>query len=362
MKQNINSKKNFLFITQKLNQGPVGGRKSLTNLNIKVLKDIKKKNFFLFELEKKKILSVKNIIMALTGNIDGITDQKIRIIKNLIKKNKIKYLFIDGSNLGKISRKIANKDIKIITFFNSCETNFFFNKFMTYMNLRNFYLTIVNFLAEFQSVYFSDYLIFINERDREIINKYLFKKKNFIVPLSLDDKFKKYKNSVNNNKHLIFVGSNFYGNRVGLEWYINKIANNINLKTHIIGKNLFRKKFMNNPKIIFKGYIKNLNKHYKDALFAVAPIFIGAGMKTKVAESLMFGKPIIGLKEAFIGYEKHEKKIGIKCRNENDFIKAINDLAKKKHNHYEHQLRKIYLENYSNYSMKNLYQKIFKKI
>ena len=108
--------------------------------------------------------------------------------------------------------------------------------------------------------------------------------------------------------------------------------------------------------------IKNLNRYYKNALFTVAPIFKGSGMKTKIAESLMFGKPIIGLKEAFIGYEKHEKKIGIKCRNENDFIKAINDLAKKKHDHYEHQLRKIYLENYSNYSMKNLYQKIFKKI
>ena len=30
-------------------------------------------------------------------------------------------------------------------------------------------------------------------------------------------------------------------------------------------------------------------------------------MKTKVAESLMHGKHVIGLKEAFVGYEKFEK-------------------------------------------------------
>ena len=195
-----------------------------------------------------------------------------------------------------------------------------------------------------------------------MMSKYFFKKKSYIIPMCLDDKFKKFKNSINNNKYLIFVGSNFFGNTTGLEWYIKNIANNINLTTYVIGKDLYEKKFKHNTKIIFKGYVKNLNKYYKNALFTVAPIFKGSGMKTKVAESLMFGKPVIGLKEAFIGYERYEKRIGIKCNNAKDFIKGINYLAKKKHYYYDPKLRKIYLDNFSNYSMENSYQKIFKKI
>ena len=362
MNQDSNIKKNFLFISNKLDQSPIGGRKNLTNLNEKVLKNIFGEKFFSLKLKKKKISSIKDIIMALTGNIDGVTDQKIKIIKNIIQKKQIKYLFIDGSNLGKISRKIANKDIKIITFCHNVETNFFLKKFETHFNLKNFYILVVNFFTEFQSVYFSDYLIFLNKRDKKVMTKFFFKKKYFIVPMCLDDKFKKFKNSINNNRYLIFVGSNFFGNITGLEWYINKISNNINLKTYVIGKNLLQKKFKNNPKIIFKGYVKNLNEYYKKALFTVAPIFKGSGMKTKVAESLMFGKSVIGLKEAFIGYEKYEKKIGIKCKNENDFIEAINNFSKKKHNYYKPKLRKIYLENFSSYSMKNLYKKILEKI
>ena len=362
MNQNNNIKKNFLFISNKLDKSPVGGRKNLTNLNEKILKDVFGKNFLSYKLEKKKIKSLKDIILAFFGNIDGITDQKIKIIENLIKENSIKYLFVDGSNLGKISRKIENKDIKIITFCHNVETNFFLKIFKTRPNLKSFYIFIVNFLAEFQSVYFSDYLIFLNERDKFIMNKYFFKKKSFIIPMCLDDKFQNYKNSINKKKYLIFVGSNFFGNITGLEWYVSKIANKINYKTYIIGKNLLREKFKKNPKIVFTGYVKNLNKFYRDALFTVAPILKGSGMKTKVAESLMHGKYIVGLKEAFVGYNKYEKKIGIKCNNAIDFIKAINNFAKKKNYHFEPKLRKIYLENFSNYSMKNSYKKIFRKI
>ena len=362
MIQNQNNKKKLLFISNKLDQSPIGGRKNLTSLNEKILKKNFGKFFFSFKLEKKKITSIKNILMTLSGNIDGVTSKKIESIKNLIQKNDIKYIFLDGSNLGKIARKLQNKDIKIITFCHNVETNFFLKKLKTYFNLKNLYILISNYLAEFQSVYFSNYLIFLNKRDKIMMSKYFLKKQSFIIPICLDDKFKKFKNSINKNKYLIFVGSNFFGNITGLDWYIKNVANNINVKTYVIGKGLQGKNFKNSSKVKFKGYVKNLNRYYKNALFTVAPIFKGSGMKTKVAESLMFGKPVIGLKEAFIGYERYEKRIGIKCNNAKDFIKGINFLAKKKHYYYEPKLRKIYLDNFSNYSMKNYYQKIFKKI
>ena len=56
-----------------------------------------------------------------------------------------------------------------------------------------------------------------------------YKKRCFILPMCIDDKFKKYKNSINKNKFLLFVGSNFFGNASGLKWYIDRVVNNIDL-------------------------------------------------------------------------------------------------------------------------------------
>ena len=65
-------------------------------------------------------------MLAVTGNIDGVTNEKILEINKIIKKNNIKYIFLDGSNLGKISRKLFSKNVKIITFCHNVESNFFF--------------------------------------------------------------------------------------------------------------------------------------------------------------------------------------------------------------------------------------------
>ena len=54
-----------------------------------------------------------------------------------------------------------------------------------------------------------------------------------------------------------------FGNVSGLKWYIDRIVNNIELKTYVIGKNLKSKKLARNPKIIFKGFVKNLNQFIK---------------------------------------------------------------------------------------------------
>ena len=176
------------------------------------------------------------------------------------------------------------------------------------------------------------------------------------------DQFKYFKNSINKNKFIIFVGSKFYGNIKGIEWYINKVVPFINLKTYFIGKDLNQPHFPKSSKVIFKGYVKNLNYWYKKARFIVAPILDGSGMKTKVAEGLMYGKYIIGLKEAFIGYEMFEKRIGKKCFKDKDFIKSINSYETKRFNYFDSRLRNIFLKNFSNYSMKQHYKKIFNKI
>ena len=115
-------KKKLLFISNKFNGNNYGGREKLTKLNYKILKKLFNKNFFFYKLKKNKINNFSKISKAIFGNIDGINNSRISDIKKIIKENKINYLFLDGSNLGKISRKLNSKDLKIVTFCHNVTT------------------------------------------------------------------------------------------------------------------------------------------------------------------------------------------------------------------------------------------------
>jgi polysaccharide biosynthesis protein PslH len=356
--------KNFkiLYISNRYNKNKKGGREKLSELNFNTLKSIYKKKFFYYKLSKKKINTIKKIFLSLSGNIDGINIYEINKIKNIIIKNEITHIFIDGSNLGKLSRKLKNKNVRIISYCHNVESIFFGDKLKLNFSFRNFFIFFVNYLAELQTVYFTDYLIFLNNRDKDNMFKYYKKTKFFILPLSLKDNFRNYRNKLNKNNFILFVGGNFYANVDGVKWYLKEILPKINIKTYFIGSGLFQKEFKNNPKVVFKGYVKNLNIWYKKSLFIISPIFYGSGMKTKIAESLMYGKKILGTKESFVGYENFQKKIGKLCNNKNDFIKSINSYSKKKLYYFDSELRDIYINNYSEQSLKKKYLKIMKNI
>jgi len=357
-------RKNFkiLYISNRYNKNKKGGRENLSELNFNTLKSIYKNKFFFYKISRKKINTIKNIFLSLLGNIDGINKYEIDKIKDIIIKNKITHVFIDGSNLGKLSRTLKNNNLKIISYCHNVESIFFWDKFKLSLSFRNFFIFIVNFLAEFQTVIFSDYLVFLNTRDEKNMFKFYKKNKSFVIPLSLKNNFKSYKNKLNKNKFILFIGSDFYANLNGLKWYLKEIIPHINIKTYFIGSNLFQEEYKNNPKVVFKGYVKNLNNWYKKSLFIISPIFYGSGMKTKIAESLMHGKKILGTKESFIGYERFQNKIGKLCNNKNDFIKTINKFSKENFYHFDPKLREIYINNFSEQSLKKKYIKLFKNI
>jgi hypothetical protein len=360
----MNLNKKILLVTNKLEKNPTGGREMLSKLNYLTLKEIFKKNLFSHEIKKKKINKVLDAILALGGNIDGVNSYEVKKINNCIKANKISHLFINGSNLGKIANKIKSKNLKIITFCHNVESNFFLQKLKINFSFKNLYLFLVNYLCEFKAVGSSDFLILLNDRDRKLMFKFFFKKNYFIVPMSIYDQYQNNSNKklTLKEKYVLFVGGDFYGNIQGIRWYINNVVPYINIKTLFVGKNLYRTDFKNKSKLFFSGYVKNLNSIYRNALFVIAPILSGSGMKTKVAESLMYGKMVIGLKESFAGYEKFKNKIGVECKNSKDFVKAVNTFSRKKIINFNKNLRKIYINNFSNYSMKTKYIEIFRKI
>jgi hypothetical protein len=93
-----------------------------------------------------------------------------------------------------------------------------------------------------------------------------------------------------------------------------------------------------------------------NSLAVVAPIFLGSGMKTKVAEAASYGKVTIGTKEAFEGYENYES-IGILCNVADDFVQNINKEYYKKFD--PKKIKKIYIDNYSIEAQRSRFKKLF---
>jgi glycosyltransferase involved in cell wall biosynthesis len=150
-------------------------------------------------------------------------------------------------------------------------------------------------------------------------------------------------------KFALFVGGTFYANRAGITWFGKYVAPNIDIKTYIVGRGFekFKDELEIDGKVIVIGEVDSLSEWYLKAHFVIAPIFDGSGMKTKVAEALMYGKKIIGTPEAFTGYEEISDIAGRVCRTAADFVEAIESVDEIVTSSFDKDLRSIYEEKYS---------------
>ena len=177
-----------------------------------------------------------------------------------------------------------------------------------------------------------------------------------LLPTSLLDRFKpNLKKKINNNHvlKLLFIGTYFPSNEEGVLWFINNIIPNINVKFQIVGMGMDNLKnkysFQSNIEITGEVDSKTLDSYLYNADLFVSTLFSGGGMKTKIAEAMMFSLPIIGTNEAFQGYDFDHSMIGINSTDPNKIISFINNVDNNRQllGTYSAKSRQLFLENYS---------------
>jgi hypothetical protein len=345
---------NCLLISQKNEPSPSGGRSMLCKLNNCVLADFFGHKLTTLEVTRVKINRLSLIFRAFNGHIDGVNVDIVNKIIQDIGTKKIDLVFVDGSNFGEIIKrvKIEYPRIKVCTFFHNVEARFFWGAFNENKSLHSLAVLMVNYLAEKKSVKFSDKIICLSERDSNLLNKIYGRKATNISAIAIEDKLPlNYMELIERNceKYVLFVGGNFYANRVGIEWFVKYVASRINIKVYVVGKGLerYKSKFELVDNVVVVGSVNSLAEWYLNAQFVIAPIFDGSGMKTKVAEALMYGKRIIGTPEAFSGYEDIADNVGHVCRDANEFVAAIEGVCHMEIVGFDKKLRIIYNDKYS---------------
>lgn len=358
--------KKLLLITKKRDGRHIGGRELLSMLNSRALSSLFEDRIFKFEVSGDTRSTFIKAIGALRGHIDGLNDDVISQIVELIRLRNVNHVFIDGSNLGAAAKELKRffPFLEVITFYHNVETRFFLGSLRRHRSIKSLAVLIANFLAEKLATRYSDKIICLNARDSEVLHQYFKRRAAYIAPMFLDrpasfsgDATK----PVSAQDYVLFVGGNFYANVDGIAWFRKYVSPNFDLPLYVVGRGLdrFRKRLELPGKIMIVGAADNLEDWYRKSKFVIAPIFDGSGMKTKVAEALMFGKKIVGTPEAFVGYEEALPDAGWCCSSPEDFLVACKIAAREATGSANKKLVTIFEENYSFAAAKRRFSDIF---
>jgi glycosyltransferase involved in cell wall biosynthesis len=275
-------------------------------------------------------------------------------VLHLIGLNRVNKVFIDGSNLGSLARSIKTQfpGAEVVTFFHNVEARFFWGALRYSWSLRGVAVLAANYVAERRAVSFSDKRVCLSRRDDRLLTTLYGKGATFISPLALKDKRTRQDRAAPTglpHKFALFVGGSFYANLQGIRWFAEHVAPRISIDVCVVGRGLdkYRAALERFPHIRVIGGVENIEDWYQRCEFVVAPIFDGSGMKTKVAEALMFGKRVVGTPEAFSGYDLLPDDAGLVCNTSDEFVAAMESAAQRPSLMYESRLRSLYEQTYS---------------
>lgn len=318
----------LLFVTNADLAAPRGGRALLSALHHDCLRDLLGQALSVARLGS----TAGSPLGAVRGYIDGVTPGVIAALLVRLHTEEIGTVWLDGSNLGRLARAIkrAMPAVTVITFCHNVEARFFLGAFRRQPGAKAAGVLIANYLAERLAVRSSDRVVALSARDSAGLRRLYGRGADALLPMAMADTLPPLAGTdsdalVDPAAPLLFVGGAFYANQAGIAWFARNVAPRIDVATHVVGQGMaaMRAELATVPGVEMVGAVDHLAPCYREARVAIAPIFAGSGMKTKVAEALMFGKRVIGTPEAFSGYEAIAAQAGWVCRTADEFVAAI---------------------------------------
>lgn len=310
-----------------------GGREQLSGLLMNGLRLATNNQLEVVQLSRsdRSISAFERVI----GRIDGITSSVEKGLLRRLSNGSLDCVFIDGSNLGRIARLLKNANVKvpIVTFYHNVEARFFFDALRASPTLRALGVLVSNAIAERWATRYSDVRLMLNDRDSQQLNKFYGRDGTDLLPMVVPDSYRVDVNKTERpfiEKYALFVGGAFYANVEGLMWYAKNVASRSPIPTVVIGRGMeaHRVHLEQWGGLYVIGEVDDLAPWYSNAQIVVAPILSGSGMKTKTAEALMHGKPIVGTAEAFVGYRLDWTDQLEVCEEPAQFLDAIYNAAK----------------------------------
>lgn len=321
--------------------------------------------FYLRKSGRTNIKEIFNFIRYLNkGYYRAVTPSIIKKICDIAPG--YEYVFLSSSLFGQIASGLKQSGYKgrVIIQYHNVESNYYNAVLPKRMPLRKNILTCIS-INEILASKSADVRLALNKRDADVIDTLTSNKVDYILPITLKDKYKDKLPceivKTSSKPLVIFIGSNFPPNANGVLWFVSNVLPFVNVKFVVVGKDMDRLKDENKllKDIDVRSNVPDLSSYFECADIIISPIFSGSGMKVKTCESLMYGKNILGTDEAFEGYEFDEEKVGKRANTAEEFIEYINKLSENPIPRFNVYSRKVYVEKYSNDAAINTFKKIF---
>lgn len=343
----------MLYIGPNVEKIKTGGD-SVNKRNEILLKQIFNENFNTYYIEN----PVNTFFQKINGYLGGVNKTNVIEIIRIIYEKDIDCVFLSQSFYGKLCYKLRKEfpNLMIITFYHNIEKHYA-REYVRTSGVAHYPFYILASYNECLTIKNSNLNFVLNERDAQLMKTLYGVESDFYLPVSYEDVFDKTKISTISNDpvKILFVGTAFFGNLPGVEFFIKDVMPYINAELIIVGKGMdqYKEKFEISSNIKVYGYVEDLSALYYNSSLVIAPIFSGGGMKTKIAEALMYGKTIVGTKEAFEGYKRIEN-VTYECNNAIEFINCIKKMEyKNSPEPFNVMARKLYENNYDNKVLKS---------
>lgn len=323
---------NLLYIGNNIRKIQTGGD-AVNVRNFSLLKTLLEEKFYHYEI-KENSGRFNTFINLINRNIGGIHNNDYHQIVEAVKRYNINSVFLWSSKLGKLAKflKANIPEIKIITFLHNIEKQYNSEELKLNHSIKNRFISAIVNYNEALAIKKSDILITLNNRDTSLMKSLYGVQSSFELPISFEDHYNAEKANIlytSKSTHpfkLLFIGSNFFANNNGMNWFLTEVMPYLtDVELTIAGKGM-SSVFKESVNIKVYDFVEDLSELYYSTDVVIAPIFYGGGMKTKTAEALMYGCPIVGTKESFEGYDLDYSKIGGIAQTPNDMIDLINRL------------------------------------
>lgn len=332
------------------------------------------KNYICYGKYSGRVERLKRVIQR---NTMIINNEIINNLCNIVKDENIDIIFSEESTLGAFYKQVkkTKKDVKIITFYHDIGADLF-RQWKKQPGLLNKIENSLSIYQEKMCVKYGDYNWVFHQADFNKFNKFYGFDPDVMIPLAspvpaaikqIQDKEDIQSDKV---KKLLFVGSSYYPNVIGIRWFVKNVLPELdkNIQLIIVGRGLeFLKKEFQDSRVNVVGTVETPVPYYLDADIFIAPLFDGGGMKVKSIEAISYGKCFVGTEESLHGFweefsDSVRNKFIYKVNTKEEWIAIINKLATQDTYKFNKTVFNDFYSHFSYETMKKSFEEQLKRI
>ena len=332
------------------------------------------KNYICYGKYSGRVERLKRVIQR---NTMIINNEIINNLCNIVKDENIDIIFSEESTLGAFYKQVkkTKKDVKIITFYHDIGADLF-RQWRKQPGLLNKIENSLSIYQEKMCVKYGDYNWVFHQADFNKFNKFYGFDPDVMIPLAspvpaaikrIQDKEDIQSDKV---KKLLFVGSSYYPNVIGIRWFVKNVLPELdkNIQLIIVGRGLeFLKKEFQDSRVNVVGTVETPVPYYLDADIFIAPLFDGGGMKVKSIEAISYGKCFVGTEESLHGFweefsDSVRNKFIYKVNTKEEWIAIINKLATQDTYKFNNTVFNDFYSHFSYETMKKSFEEQLKRI